>query len=397
MKCIFKCRAGRALCACAVFLSFAVTVPSVQAKEPGWPGANQAVDEAGGWKAYLRESQAAQAASQATAFWPDRSPAHRAKTWRDFSQLLDAWINLALASQPGLGRATDALSRLAAADASWLRTSESSRVVLAQGLRVSRPLLEEVITWVYAQEVHDRLLAREDLAEVAWELARRMHAVGNLPLQEEREARLHLVEVRAARQKAEARLLQAHEILAQYVRRAGTTGTTGTTVPNRTPVVLPLPSVSKPSAAQTMDSAALGRMVAVIPNDRRLAVSQRAMQGLTEPPKVGLGPTSPKPYALLQSYAALAQAEQQLRLATDRAQLLVEEGLAVRQVISEEHLLAYNGMLIGTPKLLKDRDEAMAFELEVLEALRDYWLARSRRDHQQATVLLEEIFWGVAR
>ena len=75
----------------------------------------------------------------------------------------------------------------------------------------------------------------------------------------------------------------------------------------------------------------------------------------------------------------------------------MEEGLPARQTISEEHLLAYNGMLIGTPKLLKDRDQAMGFELEVLEALRDYWLARSRRDHQQATVLFEEIFWGVAR
>jgi hypothetical protein len=121
------------------------------------------------------------------------------------------------------------------------------------------------------------------------------------------------------------------------------------------------------------------------------------MQNPNENQGEGRGPSSVQPYGLLQAYAALAHAEQQLRLVTDRAQLLVEEGLPARQTISEEHLLAYNGMLIGTPKLLKDRDQAMGFELEVLEALRDYWLARSRRDHQQATVLFEEIFWGVAR
>jgi len=391
VKSMFIHRAARGSYVCAVFFLLAAGALSVQARASDWPGANRAVDEAGGWKAYLRESQAAQAASQATAFRPDRSPAHRAKTWQEFSQALDDWITVAMASQPGLRRATEALTEAATANASWLTISEPARAVLTQGLRVSRPVVEDVIAWVYAQEVHQHLLEREDLADVAWELARRMHAVGNLPLQEEREARLHLVEVRAARQKAEARLRQARETLAQYARRAGTT------VPTRAPVVLPLPPVPKPPANQGMESAAMGRVIAVVPRDRRLAVSERAMQNPNENLGESRGLSSPKPYAVLQSYAALAQAEQQLRLATDRAQLLVDEGLPVRQTISEEHLLAYNGMLIGTPKLLKDRDKAMAFELEVLEALRDYWLARSRRDHQQAVVLLEEIFWGVAR
>ncbi len=391
MKFMFIHRAGRGSYVYAVFFLLAAAALSAQVNAADWPGANRAVDEAGGWKAYLRESQAAQAASQGTAFRPDRSPGHRAKTWQEFSQALDHWITVAMAFQPGLRPATEALTQAAAANDAGLMTSEPARAVLTQGLRVSRPLVDEVIAWVYAQEVHQRLLEREDLADVAWELARRMHAVGNLPLQEEREARLHLVEVRAARQKAEARLLQAREAIAQHARRAGVA------VPTRTSVVLPLPSVSMPPADQTMDSAAMGRVIAVIPRERRLAVSARAMQNPNESPKEGHGSLSPQPYALLQSYAALAQAEQQLRITADRAQLLVEEGLPVRQTISEEHLLAYNGMLIGTPKLLKDRDEAMAFELEVLEALRDYWLARSRRDHQQAAVLLEEIFWGVAR
>lgn len=391
MGLIFIHRAGRVLYVCAVFFFLAVAALSVQARESDWQGANRAVDEAGGWKAYLRESQAAQATSQATAFWPDRSSAHRAKTWQDFSQLLEHWLTVAMNTQPGLRRATDSLTSIAASDTSWLTTSESARTILAQGLRVSRPLVEEVISWVYAQQVHQRLLEREDLADVAWELARRMHAVGNLPLQEEREARLHLLEIRAARQKAEARLLQAREAIAQHARSAGVA------VPTRTSAVLPLPPVPKPPADQRIEPDAMGRVIALIPIERRLGVSRRAMQNPNENQGEGRGPSSVQPYALLQAYAALAHAEQQLRLATDRAQLLVEEGLPARQTISEEHLLAYNGMLIGTPKLLKDRDQAMGFELEVLEALRDYWLARSRRDHQQATVLFEEIFWGVAR
>jgi len=391
VKFMFLHRAWRGSYVCAVFFLLAAAALSAQVRASDWPGANRAVDEAGGWKAYLRESQAAQAASQVTAFRPDRSPAHRAKTWGDFSQLVEHWLIVAMDAQPGLRPAIESLTRGAATDASWLTASESARAVLAQGMRVSQPLVEEVIAWVYAQEVHQRLLEREDLADIAWELARRMHAVGNLPLQEEREARLHLLEIRAARQKAEARLLQAREAIAQHARSAGVA------VPTHTPAVLPLPPVPKPPADHGMESAAMGRVMAVIPRERRLAVSQRATHNPNEKPRARRGPLSPQPYALLRSYAALAQAEQQLRLAADRAQLLVEEGLAVRQVISEEHLLAYNGMLIGTPKLLKDRDEAMAFELEVLEALRDYWLARSRRDHQQAAVLLEEIFWGVAR
>ncbi|MEN9765600.1 MAG: hypothetical protein RL397_1555 [Pseudomonadota bacterium] len=391
MGIIFIHRAGRVLYVCAVFFLLAVAALSVQARESDWQGANRAVDEAGGWKAYLRESQAAQATSQATAFWPDRSSAHRAKTWQDFSQLLEHWLTVAMNTQPGLRRATDSLTSIAASDTAWLTTSESVRTILAQGLRVSRPLVEEVISWVYAQEVHQRLLEREDLADVAWELARRMHAVGNLPLQEEREARLHLLEIRAARQKAEARLLQAREAIAQHARSAGVA------VPTRASAVLPLPPVPKPPADQRIEPDAMGRVIALIPRERRLGASRRAMQNPNENQGEGRGLSSVQPYALLQAYAALAHAEQQLRLATDRAQLLVEEGLPARQTISEEHLLAYNGMLIGTPKLLKDRDQAMGFELEVLEALRDYWLARSRRDHQQATVLFEEIFWGVAR
>ena len=209
MKFMFLHHAGRGSYVGVVFFLLAAAALSSQVQASDWPGANRAVDEAGGWKAYLRESQAAQAASRATAFRPDRSPAHRAKTWQDFSQTLDNWITVAMASQPGLQRATETLIRGAATDPSWLTTSESARAVLAQGLRVSRPLVEEAIAWIYAQEVHQRLLEREDLADVAWELARRMHAVGTLPLQEEREARLHLLEIRAARQKAEARLLQA--------------------------------------------------------------------------------------------------------------------------------------------------------------------------------------------
>lgn len=378
----FVTRAWRVPLAYAAFLVVA-TMPTLEAAESDWSRANRSVDEAGGWKAYLRESQAAQARSEATAFRSDRSSAHRAKSWQAFSQQLDHWLNVAVAAQPGLRRATDTLAGAAGSDPAWLVTSESARAIFAQSLRLSRPLMEEVIAWAYAQEVHQRLLAREDLADVAWELARRMHAVGNLPLQEERESRLHLLEIRAARQKAEARLLQAREVLADRARAAGLNG------PTTASVVLPLPPASKQPQDDVLLRDAMGRVVMLVSADTRSAVSSRAV--------ARQNPQNTQPYALVQAYAALAHAEQQLRLATDRVQLVVEEGLPVRQTISEEHLLSYNGMLIGTPKLLKDRDKAMAFELEVLEALRDYWLARSRRDHQQAAVLLEEIFWGVAQ
>lgn len=351
-----------------------------------WPAANRAVDEAGGWKAYLRESAAAQSAAspgaRSSAFRRDRSAAQRAAEARRFAQTVDGWIDSALLAQPGLVQATEMLGRELATVRHLGQLSTGARSTLSYVAGLARQVTDDAIAWAYAQEHRARRGEREDLAEVQWELAQRMHAVGNIPLVEERKARLHLLEAQADLYKAQVRMLSARESLMRHLRPAGlwsepAYGPDG--------LVLPLPQSATPSAtAATEDSVAVNRFTRLVSEAQRAAASQRARTAFDA-----------APYALRHAYTALVQAEDQFQLATVRAQLLVDEGLAVRSVISDEHLLAYNGMLIGTPKLLKDRDSAMAFELEVLEAVRDYWLARSRRDHQQVVVLIEEIFWGV--
>jgi hypothetical protein len=359
------------------------------AQSSDWPAANRAVDEAGGWKAYLRESAAAQSAAppeaRSSAFRGDRSAGQRAAEARRFAQTVDGWIDAALFAQPGLTQATQMLGRELATVQHLGQISTAARSTLLHAVGLARQVTDDAITWAYAQEHRARRREREDLAEVQWELAQRMHAVGNIPLLEERKARLHLLEAQADLHKAQARMLAARESLARHLRPAGdwaepAYGSDG--------LVLPLPQAATPAglgaAAAPEDRTAVNRFARLLPAAQRGAVIQRARTA-----------SEATPYALRHVYAALVQADDQLQLATARAQLLVDEGLTVRSVISEEHLLAYNGMLIGTPKLLKDRDSAMAFELEVLEAVRDYWLARSRRDHQQVVVLLEEIFWGV--
>jgi hypothetical protein len=359
------------------------------AQAPDWPAANRTVDEAGGWKAYLRESAAAQSAAspdaRSSAFRGDRSAAQRAAEARRFTQTVDGWIDSALLAQPGLAQATQLLSRELASVRHLGQLSTGARSTLSQAVGLARQVTDDAIAWAYAQEHRARRREREDLAEVQWELAQRMHAVGNIPLLEERKARLHLLEAQADLHKAQARMLTVRESLVRHLRPAGLWSEPAHGVDG---LVLPLPQSATPAgmdaAAASEESAAVNRFARLLPAAQRAAVGQRARAA-----------SEATPYALRHAYAALVQAEDQLQLATARAQLLVDEGLSVRSVISEEHLLAYNGMLIGTPKLLKDRDSAMAFELEVLEAVRDYWLARSRRDHQQVVVLLEEIFWGV--
>jgi hypothetical protein len=356
------------------------------AQAPDWPAANRAVDEAGGWKAYLRESTAAQSAAspgdRSSAFRGDRSAAQRAAEARRFAQTVDGWIDSALLAQPGLTPATEMLGRELATVRHFGQLSSGARSTLSQAVGLARQVTDDAIAWAYAQEHRARRREREDLAEVQWELAQRMHAVGNIPLLEERKARLHLLEAQADLHKAQARMLSARESLVRHLRPAGLWSEP---VDGADGLVLPLPQSATPGAAVAAeDGATVNRFAKLLSAEQRAAASQRARAA-----------SNATPYALRHAYAALVQAEDLLQLATARAQVLVDEGLTVRIVISDEHLLAYNGMLIGTPKLLKDRDSAMAFELEVLEAVRDYWLARSRRDHQQVVALLEEIFWGV--
>ncbi|HEY2256700.1 MAG TPA: RND transporter, partial [Variovorax sp.] len=54
-----------------------------------------------------------------------------------------------------------------------------------------------------------------------------------------------------------------------------------------------------------------------------------------------------------------------------------DEVVPLRQRMSEENLLRYNGMLIGVFELLADAREQISSVTGAVEALRDHWLAET--------------------
>jgi outer membrane protein TolC len=65
------------------------------------------------------------------------------------------------------------------------------------------------------------------------------------------------------------------------------------------------------------------------------------------------------------------------RTAYDLAKHYRDEIVPLRNRISEENLLRYNGMLISVFELLADARQQVASVNAYIEALRDYWLAES--------------------
>ncbi len=70
----------------------------------------------------------------------------------------------------------------------------------------------------------------------------------------------------------------------------------------------------------------------------------------------------------------------QYRTAWDIAQHQFSEVVPLRQRISQENLLRYNGMLIGVFELLADTRMQIASVNGAIEALRDFWLAQADLD-----------------
>jgi outer membrane protein TolC len=82
-------------------------------------------------------------------------------------------------------------------------------------------------------------------------------------------------------------------------------------------------------------------------------------------------------HAAVNARSEVREAYGAYRTAYDLAKHYRDEIVPLRKQISEEHLLRYNGMLIGVFDLIADAREAMAGVNAYLEALRDFWLAES--------------------
>ena len=66
------------------------------------------------------------------------------------------------------------------------------------------------------------------------------------------------------------------------------------------------------------------------------------------------------------------------RTAYELARHYRDEIVPLKKRISDENLLAYNGMLLGVFDLLADSRDQVTSVTGYVEALRDYWVAESR-------------------
>jgi outer membrane protein TolC len=81
-------------------------------------------------------------------------------------------------------------------------------------------------------------------------------------------------------------------------------------------------------------------------------------------------------HTAVEARSELREAYGQYRTAWDIAHLQLTELVPLRQRISQENLLRYNGMLIGVFELLADARAQVASVTGALDALRDFWLAQ---------------------
>jgi outer membrane protein TolC len=82
----------------------------------------------------------------------------------------------------------------------------------------------------------------------------------------------------------------------------------------------------------------------------------------------------------IQARSEVREAYGNYRIAWDIARHHREELVPLRQRIAEEHLLRYNGMLIGVFELLADARAQIAGVNAAIEALRDFWISEAELD-----------------
>ena len=253
-------------------------------------------------------------------------------------------------------------------------------------------------------------------AQASAELARRMAQVGNFTQLERAREQSFLAEAELRVAQAEQLRLHTRE---QLTRLLGLWGEqTAFRLPQRLPD-LPqapraLPTVertaletrldvqgARAAVAQTADNLGLSRAtrfvnvfeVGALRKDPQQGATERGWEIALELPLFDWGDAriAQAEALYLQAFEQAAQtaidarsevreAYGQYRLAWDVARHHREVLVPLRQRISEENLLRYNGMLIGVFELLADARAQIAAVDAAIGALRDFWLAQARLD-----------------
>jgi outer membrane protein TolC len=292
-----------------------------------WREANKRVEEAGGWKAYAREIEAANSSSRAEGVAIQGALSLEAVIQRAFS--LDPSLQQVLANTSRDPR-------------QYLSLGEHQRSALTREAQLIAEVQALYYAAVAAQERVNYQAQVSEAASIASELATRMRKVGNLNLLHQAEEQLSFAETEKNLSHARIVAGTAREALIRRLQFSGDSAAFA--LPSRLPE---LPKVSGTLPDIVSDT------------DRKLL-------------------------AINASNPALVRAQSEARqaiLARNEAFALAKHYrdtiLPLQKQISEEHLLHYNGMIIGIFELLKDaRHQVHAVE-GYLTALNNFWQAQA--------------------
>ena len=285
-----------------------------------WRKANERVDQAGGWKAYAREI-AEDAAQSAT----DSAPKNLLS--------LQLAISRALALEPGLEQS---LARISRSPADYLLLRDQDRSALSHEARLIAQVSGLYHAAVAAQERVNHRQQVAEVASVAAELATRMRKVGNLNLLHQAEEQLSSAQTQRSLSEARLAAVAAREALIRRLQLDA--HAIDFALPSRLPDAPPQPALPSPTDAALMR--------AQVSHPETIALQSAVRE------------------------AILARDE-----AFSQVQHYRNEILPLQRRISEEHLLHYNGMIIGVFELLKDAKHQTEAVEGYLRALSSYWQA----------------------
>lgn len=294
-----------------------------------WRQANERVREAGGWKAYAREIE----------------PASSPQVQHGLSSIqgvlsLDAAMQRALALDPGLQQTLATVTR---SPALYLTLTDHQRAALTREAQLRANVSSLFYAAIAAQERLGYQLQVTEVASIIAELATRMRQAGNLNALHRAEEQLSLAQSEKALSEARLAASATREALARRLQLSGSAAT-DLVLPSRLPN-LPAPDALAPAALSPIDTHLLA---ADAPNPAAVRAQSEVRQ------------------------AALTHREAYLLAQRHR-----DEILPLARRISEEHVLQYNGMIIGIFDLLKDARQQIQAVEGYLDALHAFWQADS--------------------
>ena len=282
-----------------------------------WREANEQVSKAGGWKAYARESALD---SQ------EKPPASR------LPLTIDQVTSRAMVLEPSLSQA---LAGVVRDPAGYPLMGDHQRSALTREAQI---VADVSLLYLAAVAARERVAYREQVAEaasIAAELASRMRKVGNLNVLHQTEHELDFAETEKNLSHARASATRTREAL---VRRLQWSGYPPHEIPSRLPnLPSSLPSVH-PVDARLLEMRLANPESTRLQSELRQAISVRD-----------------EAYVLARHYR--------------------DHVLPLQRRISQEHLLHYNGMIIGVFDLLKDAKNQVHSVEAYLDALHAFWQA----------------------